>query len=174
MRTINSLDPSQKAALESAISGQSDSMVIYGPPGTGKSHLIVSLLFELAAKGKNVLFVSQNSEALNVIVRMYKDLHKELGLGDQDLSFLDFCWRLNSSEQKRLKYLRNIFNVRTGKTTQNVNYVSNISNGTQLPPYNPTYIELDPIKNYNVQPNNIGPDELVSASLKYLTPSRNL
>ena len=171
MRTINSLDPSQKAALESAISGQSDSMVIYGPPGTGKSHLIVSLLFELAAKGKNVLFVSQNSEALNVIVRMYKDLHKELGLGDQDLSFLDFCWRLNSSEQKRLKYLRNIFNVRTGKTTQNVNYVSNISNGTQLPPYNPTYIELDPIKNYNVQPNNIGPDELVSASLKYLTPS---
>ena len=39
MRTINSLDPSQKAALESVVNGQSDSMVIYGPPGTGKSHL---------------------------------------------------------------------------------------------------------------------------------------
>ena len=170
MRTINSLDPSQKAALESVVNGQSDSMVIYGPPGTGKSHLIVSLLFELATKGKSVLFVSQNSEALNVIVRMYKSLHKELGLSDQDLSFLDFCWRLNSSEQKRLKYLRNIFNVRTGKTTQNVNYVSNIPNGAQLPPYNLTYTELDPVKNYNVQPNELGPDELVSASLKYLTP----
>ena len=88
--TINSLDPSQKSALESILNGDSNNTVIYGPPGTGKSHLIVSLLFELAAKGKQVLFVSQNSEALNVIVRKYKELHEELGLGEQDLSFLDF------------------------------------------------------------------------------------
>lgn len=88
--TINSLDPSQKSALDSILSGSSNNTVVYGPPGTGKSHLIVSLLFELAAEGKSVIFVSQNSEALNVIVRMYKGLHKELGLGEQDLSFLDF------------------------------------------------------------------------------------
>ena len=73
--TINSLDPSQKSTLESILSGNSNNVVVYGPPGMGKSHLIVSLLFELAAKGKKVLFVSQNSEALNVIIRKYKSLH---------------------------------------------------------------------------------------------------
>lgn len=167
--TINSLDPSQKSTLESILSGNSNNVVVYGPPGTGKSHLIVSLLFELAAKGKKVLFVSQNSEALNVIIRKYKSLHQELGLSEQDLSFMDFCWRLNSREQKRLKYLRNIFNNRTGKTTQNVRFTSSKTSSNNLPPYNITYTELDAIRNMNVRPQIVGADELVAANVKYLT-----
>ena len=167
--TINSLDPSQKSTLESVLNGKSNNIVVYGPPGTGKSHLIVSLLFELAAKGKHVLFASQNSEALNVIVRMYKNLHKELGLTEQDLSFLDFCWRLNSPEQKRLKYLKNIFNNRTGKTTQNVGYIAGGIRIDNLPPYNITYTELDAVRNMNVRPQVIGADELVASNVKYLS-----
>ncbi len=174
--TINSLDPSQKSALESILNGDSNNTVIYGPPGTGKSHLIVSLLFELAAKGKQVLFVSQNSEALNVIVRKYKELHEELGLGEQDLSFLDFCWRLNSPEQKRLKYLKNSFNNRTGKTTQNaaiLDYGVRDGVSDNSAPYNLTYNELDIVKNSNVRPEAIGVDELATANIKYLAKEKN-
>ena len=174
--TINSLDPSQKSALDSILSGSSNNTVIYGPPGTGKSHLIVSLLFELAAEGKSVLFVSQNSEALNVIVRMYKGLHKELGLGEQDLSFLDFCWRLNSPEQKRLKFLRNSFNSRTGKTTQNaaiLDYGARNDSAENTSPYNLTYKELDIVKNINVRPEAVGMDELATVNIKYLSKEKN-
>ena len=174
--TINSLDPSQKSALDSILSGSSNNTVIYGPPGTGKSHLIVSLLFELAAEGKSVLFVSQNSEALNVIVRMYKGLHKELGLGEQDLSFLDFCWRLNSPEQKRLKFLRNSFNSRTGKTTQSsaiLDYGVRNDWAENSAPYNLTYKELDIIKNMNVRPDAVGIDELATINIKYLSKEKN-
>jgi len=56
MITINQLDPSQKYILKSLlnpnIKRDKNIFVIYGPPGTGKSHLIVSLLFELAFRKK--------------------------------------------------------------------------------------------------------------------------
>ena len=82
---------------------------------------------------------------------------------------MDFCWRLNSREQKRLKYLRNIFNNRTGKTTQNVRFTSSKTSSNNLPPYNITYTELDAVRNMNVRPQIVGADELVAANVKYLT-----
>ena len=77
---INQLDPSQENILNEILSENNNNniSVIYGPPGTGKSHLIVSMLFELAVRHKKVLFVSQNTEALDVITRMVKKLEKDL------------------------------------------------------------------------------------------------
>ena len=77
---INQLDPSQENILKEILSENNNNniSVIYGPPGTGKSHLIVSMLFELAVRNKKVLFVSQNTEALDVITRMVKKLEKDL------------------------------------------------------------------------------------------------
>ena len=106
--TINPLDPSQKQVLEALLSkeSQSDISVVYGPPGTGKSHLIVSLLFELATRKNKVLFVSQNTEALEVISRMVKRIERNMKLTSDHLSFLDFCLMLNRTDQRRLKYIK--------------------------------------------------------------------
>lgn len=113
MLSINALDPSQAKVLESLLddkSSNSDFSVVYGPPGTGKSHLIISLLFELAKRNKKVLFVSQNTEALDVIGRMYHNLEKDYKFGDYDASFLDFCLMLYKSSNTKLKYIKQLVN----------------------------------------------------------------
>ena len=104
--TINPLDPSQEQALKGVLNNKEDVAVIYGPPGTGKSHLILSLLFELATRGDKILFVSQNTDALDVITRMYRRLNKDLGIKEDSLSFLDFCWCLNEPAQRRVTYIK--------------------------------------------------------------------
>ena len=111
MLSINTLDPSQAKVLESLLddkSSNSDFSVVYGPPGTGKSHLIISLLFELAKRNKKVLFVSQNTEALDVIERMYRQLKDDYELGDYDASFLNFCLMLHKSSNTKLKYIKQL------------------------------------------------------------------
>ena len=124
MTTINSLDPSQQQVLDALLSTKQPLSVVYGPPGTGKSHLIVSLLFELATRGQKVLFVSQNSEALEVIARMIRSLERDFTLAPEDLSFLDFCWQLHDTSQRRLKYL---------KTTRDRLQAKNVSSPPQSP-----------------------------------------
>lgn len=51
---------------------QNRASIIQGPPGTGKSQTIANLLCHFAAKGKRVLFVSQQSQALKVVKDMLK------------------------------------------------------------------------------------------------------
>jgi AAA+ ATPase superfamily predicted ATPase len=113
MITINQLDPSQKYILKSLlnhdIERDKNIFVIYGPPGTGKSHLIVSLLFELAVKKKKILFVSQNTEALDVVDRMISKLEKELidnKYNENYISLRNFCLMLTCKEHKTLKYIK--------------------------------------------------------------------
>ena len=162
--TINLLDPSQRHALDGVLSNKEDVAVIYGPPGTGKSHLILSLLFELAVRGDKVLFVSQNTEALNVIIRMYKKLNKELGVNDYSLSFLDFCWCLNDPAHKRVTYIRQQKNRLMAKPINTLPHVEDKEENNI--PYALTYRRLDKNENLNEQPDRIGFDELLMSSLR--------
>lgn len=174
MTTINLLDPSQKYVLESLIDGGQDLNVVYGPPGTGKSHLIVSLLFELATRGQKVLFVSQNVEALDVISRMITSLEKQFRLGSSHLSLLDFCWRLTDSQQRRLawvKDLRSRLNAKTGTERTSVETVES----EFTPPYQLTYTHLDHLQNENISDDTpLGLDEVLAAKWHFadfaLTP----
>jgi hypothetical protein len=70
------LDASQENVLMRVRRGKS--LVVEGPPGTGKSQLIVNLVTDYIARGKNVLVVSQKRAALDVVFeRMEK-----AGFGD--------------------------------------------------------------------------------------------
>jgi hypothetical protein len=68
-------DPSQRAAIEAALDGES--FVLQGPPGTGKSQTIANVVAAKLARGERVLFVSEKQAALEV-VRSRLD---EVGLG---------------------------------------------------------------------------------------------
>jgi very-short-patch-repair endonuclease len=58
-------DSSQHRAIAAIVRGQSG--VIIGPPGTGKSQTSATLICELVANGKTVLFVAEKRAALDVI-----------------------------------------------------------------------------------------------------------
>ncbi|MBQ3309072.1 hypothetical protein IJG78_00140 [Candidatus Saccharibacteria bacterium] len=162
--TINLLDPSQRHALDGVLANKEDVAVIYGPPGTGKSHLILSLLFELAVRGDKVLFVSQNTEALDVIIRKYKELNEELSVNDYSLSFLDFCWCLNDPAQKRVTYIRQQKNRIMTRPINTLPYAEHEEDNDI--PYALTYRRLDKNENLNEQPDKIGFDELLGSSLR--------
>jgi energy-coupling factor transporter ATP-binding protein EcfA2 len=165
--SINALDPSQKHALSSIASSNStsDLFLIYGPPGTGKSQLLVSLLFELATRGKKVLFVSQNTEALDVIDRMITNLDKNFKLPENHLSLKDFCLKLYSKDQRYLKYLRG----QSARLSSKVKpfYDSSSSPNASSRPYDLAYINLE--RHANDSPKGeIGIDELLRFYLKYV------
>ena len=66
MKSINLLDPAQQKTLEALINDENTNAlsIVYGPPGTGKSHLITSLLFELALKGKRSFLLVKTQKRL--------------------------------------------------------------------------------------------------------------
>ena len=163
--TINPLDPSQEQALKGVLNNKEDVAVIYGPPGTGKSHLILSLLFELATRGDKILFVSQNTDALDVITRMYRRLNKDLGIKEDSLSFLDFCWCLNEPAQRRVTYIKQQKNHIMEKPLETLPHASSTENEDTIP-YALTYRELDKNDNDLAEPDAIGFDELLMSSLK--------
>ncbi len=68
-------DPSQRAAIEAALDGES--FVLQGPPGTGKSQTIANVVAAKLARGERVLFVSEKQAALEVV----KSRLDEVGLG---------------------------------------------------------------------------------------------
>lgn len=72
---VTPVDQSQEYALLKVKNGQS--LVIHGPPGTGKSQVIVNLIADAMAHGKNVLLVSQKRAALDVVFNRLE----ALGLG---------------------------------------------------------------------------------------------
>ncbi|MBQ6450215.1 hypothetical protein IJJ08_04960 [bacterium] len=165
--TINLLDPSQRQVLNSLLENRDQINVVYGPPGTGKSHLIVSLLFELAVRGQKVLFVSQNVEALQVIGRMIAKLENEFRLGSNHLSFLDFCWQLTDSQQRRLHYLRD---TRSRLANKQIRSFHNQSQDSEpLSPYRLAYTHLDKSRNERIGDNApMAIDELLSYYLHFV------
>src|SRR5207302_3515976 len=42
-------------------------VVVYGPPGSGKSHTITAIAFDCILHGRNVLVLSDKTEALDVV-----------------------------------------------------------------------------------------------------------
>lgn len=170
MKSINLLDPAQQKTLEALINDDNKNAlsIVYGPPGTGKSHLITSLLFELALKGKKVLFVSQNTEALDVIVRMYERLDKCMHKSKNDLCFLDFCLQLNNPACRKVKYLKEHKNTIIS-TKIAPKYIKNALTGSvndDSTPYKLSYRYLD--EDNNNASDVLGIDELLVYQMKYV------
>lgn len=172
--TINALDPSQKYILDKITSEShvDDLSLVYGPPGTGKSHLIVSMLFELAYAKKKVLFVSQNREALDVVIRKFKDIDRAMGVKENDLSFLDLCLNLSDPSERTLKYIRGL-RERLYKSTSPSPSTPGIDYGL---PYALSYRNLDRNENWNISLSNneIGIDELLTFDLEFIKRDKKL
>ena len=88
-------DSSQMSAI--AIADRGKDFVIIGPPGTGKSQTIANLIAHLLGTGKTVLFLSEKTAALNVVV----DRLKKVGLGR-------FCLELHSNKARKADVLRQL------------------------------------------------------------------
>ena len=173
MKSINLLDPAQKKTLEALVDDNNKNAlsIVYGPPGTGKSHLITSLLFELALKGKKVLFVSQNTEALDVIVRMYEKYDKSMHKTKNDLCFLDFCLQLNNPACRKIKYLKEHKSVIMSQKVapQYIGNTTTESDKDDLTPYKLSYRYLN--GEGNNTPELLGIDELLVYQMKYINDS---
>lgn len=170
MKSINLLDPAQQKTLEALINDENTNAlsIVYGPPGTGKSHLITSLLFELALKGKKVLFVSQNTEALDVIVRMYEKHDKSMHKTKNDLCFLDFCLQLNNPACRKVKYLKGHKSTIMSQkiAPQYVDSALIDSGENDLTPYKLSYRYLN--EDINNTSDVLGIDELLVYQMKYV------
>lgn len=165
--TIDSLDPSQKHALQHITAGNDDLSVVYGPPGTGKSQLLVNLLFELVTADKKVLFISQNTEALDVIYRMIQRIEGQMSLPENHISLTDFCLRLYTKEHRYLKYLRGQ-SGRLQARTMPRHVAEGIFQSDSTAPYGLSYTHLDHHENYSLEPGATGLDELLANYLSYV------
>ena len=85
-------DSSQLYAIKCATAGES--FVLHGPPGTGKSQTITSMVADMLAHGKTILFAAEKKAALDVV---YSRLDK-IGLGP-------FCLELHSNKAKKSSFL---------------------------------------------------------------------
>ena len=99
-------DSSQLYAIQCATRGES--FVLHGPPGTGKSQTIPSMIADMLANGKKVLFAAEKKAALDVV---YNRLDK-IGLGP-------FCLELHSNKAKKSAFLTKLkeaveLNARSG------------------------------------------------------------
>ncbi|MGF6810655.1 hypothetical protein OKW30_005847 [Paraburkholderia sp. Clong3] len=57
---------------------------VQGPPGTGKSHTITSIAFDAILSGKNVLILSDKTEALDVVQDKLETVIQRVRHGDDD------------------------------------------------------------------------------------------
>jgi hypothetical protein len=57
---------------------------VQGPPGTGKSHTITSIVFSAIQDGKNVLILSDKTEALDVVQDKLEGVLQRVRHGDDD------------------------------------------------------------------------------------------
>ncbi len=88
-------DASQMAAVASADRGKN--FVIIGPPGTGKSQTIANMIAHMLGKGKNALFVSAKTAALEAVLRRLKEM--QLG---------NFCLELHSNKSRKADVLKQL------------------------------------------------------------------
>ncbi len=87
------LDPSQERII--AALGRTDCIVIHGPPGTGKSQVITEAVISAAAKGMNVLVVSEKKTALDVVRSRLGDLSDYCMMADDAGDKASFYGQLN-------------------------------------------------------------------------------
>lgn len=88
-------DSSQEEAI--LLSRLGVSFVMQGPPGTGKSQTITNIIAEALADGRKVLFVSEKSAALQVVLKRLT----EAGLSD-------FCLSLHNYKANKKEIIDNI------------------------------------------------------------------
>ncbi|MFN8578958.1 MAG: AAA domain-containing protein [Candidatus Sericytochromatia bacterium] len=105
---LTDVDYSQEKAIFA--SNINEQLVIYGPPGTGKSQVIVNLIADNLAKGKNILMVSQKRAALDVV---YNRLSK-FGLKDR----IGFVHDYNLDWKEVFKKVINVLEAQTGLYSQ--------------------------------------------------------
>lgn len=91
---VNS-DSSQEEAI--LLSKMGVSFVMQGPPGTGKSQTITNIIAEGLADGKKILFVSEKSAALEVVLKR---------LTEVDLD--DFCLSLHNYKANKKEIIDSI------------------------------------------------------------------
>ena len=88
-------DSSQQDAI--LYSKKGVSFVLQGPPGTGKSQTITNIIAEALADGKRVLFVSEKTAALDVVLKRLT----QVGLSD-------FCLDLHSHKANKKQVLEDL------------------------------------------------------------------
>ena len=88
-------DSSQEEAI--LLSKLGISFVMQGPPGTGKSQTITNIIAEALADGKKVLFVSEKSAALQVVLKRLADAQLD-----------DFCLSLHDYKANKKEIVSNI------------------------------------------------------------------
>ncbi|MFV8817124.1 AAA domain-containing protein [Haliea sp. E17] len=64
----------QRKLMQAVHNEKSRVIVVEGPPGTGKSHSLAALAFDVIQHGKNVLILSDKTEALNVVEGKLNDV----------------------------------------------------------------------------------------------------
>ena len=88
-------DSSQEEAI--LLSKLGVSFVMQGPPGTGKSQTITNIIAEALGDGKKVLFVSEKSAALQVVLKRLTEARLD-----------DFCLSLHNYKANKKQIVDNI------------------------------------------------------------------
>ncbi|MFN0192120.1 MAG: AAA domain-containing protein [Aestuariivirga sp.] len=76
------LNEEQRKILAALNHPKSRFLSIEGPPGTGKSHTITAIVFEAILKDKNVLVLSDKTEALDVVESKLNDVLNSVRFGE--------------------------------------------------------------------------------------------
>ena len=76
------LNEEQRKILFALNTPEGKYIAVEGPPGTGKSHTITAVVFDAILKNRNVLILSDKTEALNVAEQKITQTLKTVRLGD--------------------------------------------------------------------------------------------
>lgn len=74
----------QRKILSAIKNERCNYIAVQGPPGTGKSHTITAIAFDCIVEGKNVLVLSDKTEALDVVQDKLESALQRVRHGDDD------------------------------------------------------------------------------------------